>query len=95
MGTSRASGGQAPLFLFGWTGDFGDPANFLNVHFGSATDQFGFNDPKLFSLLSKADQETDIEKRVALYQAASVYVMQKLPMVPYVHTTVALASGRM
>lgn len=87
---SGVQGGQAPLFLFGWTGDFGDPANFLNVHFGSATDQFGFNDPKLFNLLTKADQETDIEKRVALYQAASVYVMQKLPMVPYVHTTVAV-----
>jgi peptide/nickel transport system substrate-binding protein len=87
---SGVQGGKAALFLFGWTGDFGDPANFLNVHFGSYTDQFGFNDKKLFDLLTQADQETDIDKRTGLYQAASVYVMQRLPMVPYVHTTVAV-----
>ena len=87
---SGVQGGKAALYLFGWTGDFGDPANFLNVHFGAATDQFGFDDPKLFNLLTRADQETDIAKRVTLYQQASVYVMQTLPMVPYVHTTVGL-----
>jgi peptide/nickel transport system substrate-binding protein len=87
---SGVQGGQAALFLFGWTGDFGDPANFLNVHFGAYTDQFGFNDQKLFTLLTNADQETDAAKRVALYQAAGIRVMQTLPMVPYVHTTVAV-----
>ena len=87
---SGLQGGKAALYLFGWTGDFGDPANFRNVHFGSQTDQFGFNDPKLFTLLTSADQETDADKRVALSPQASVYVMQRLPMVPYVHTTVAL-----
>ena len=87
---SGVQGGKAALYLYGWTGDFGDPANFLNVHFGAQTGQFGFDDPKLFNLLTKADQETDIPTRIKLYQQASVYVMQTLPMVPYVHTTVGL-----
>jgi len=87
---SGAQGGKAALYLLGWTGDFGDPANFLNVHFGTETTLFGFNDPKLFTLLTRADQETDNAKRVKLYQQASIYVMQTLPMVPYVHTTVAV-----
>lgn len=87
---SGAQGGKAALYLLGWTGDFGDPANFLNVHFGTYTDLFGVNDPKLFNLLTRADQETDNAKRVKLYQQASIYVMQTLPMVPYVHTTVAV-----
>ena len=91
---SGVNGGKAALYLFGWTGDFGDPANFLNVHFGQFNDQFGFNDPKLFNLLTNADQETDVDKRVALYQQASVLVMQTLPMVPYVHTTVANAARK-
>src|SRR5919197_1229074 len=29
--------GKHQLFLFGWIADFGDPADFLNVHFGSHT----------------------------------------------------------
>jgi peptide/nickel transport system substrate-binding protein len=87
---SGVNGGQAEVFLFGWTGDFGDPANFLNVHFGQFNSQFGFNNKKLFDLLTRADQETDIEARTQLYKQASVLVMQLLPMAPYVHTTVAV-----
>ena len=83
--------GKAQVFLLGWTGDFGDPANFLNVHFGSKTDQFGFDNPKLFDLLTRADSETNIAKRTALYQQASIDVMKFLPVVPYVHSKPALA----
>ena len=89
LGTVQSGGAQ--LFLFGWTGDWGDPGNFLNVHFGSETKQFGFNNPSLFAQLAKADAETDLAKRTALYQAASVAVMKFLPVVPYVHSTPALA----
>jgi peptide/nickel transport system substrate-binding protein len=83
--------GKAELFLLGWTGDFGDPANFLNVHFGSMTKQFGFNNTKLFNELATADAETNIAKRTAEYQQASIDVMKYLPVVPYVHSTPALA----
>jgi peptide/nickel transport system substrate-binding protein len=83
--------GKAELFLLGWTGDFGDPSNFLNVHFGSPTDQFGFNNPALFNLLKRADGEPNLTKRAQLYQQASIQVMKYLPMVPYVHTKPALA----
>ena len=83
--------GQAPLYLFGWTGDFGDPANFLNVHFGSETAQFGFSNPALFNALKAADEETDLAKRTKLYEAASIQVMKLLPMVPYANNRPALA----
>jgi peptide/nickel transport system substrate-binding protein len=82
--------GKAELYLLGWTGDFGDPSNFLNVHFGSENDQFGFNNPALFSLLQRADSEPNLARRAALYQQASILVMKFLPMVPYVHTKPAL-----
>ncbi len=82
--------GKAQVFLLGWTGDFGDPANFLNVHFGSETKLFGFNNPALFALLAKADAETDIAKRTKLYEQASIQVMKFLPVVPYVHSRPAL-----
>jgi peptide/nickel transport system substrate-binding protein len=83
--------GKAEVYLLGWTGDFGDPANFLNVHFGAPNDQFGFTNQALFSLLTKADSETNLEKRTALYQQASIDVMKYLPMIPYVHSSPALA----
>lgn len=83
-------GGDAALYLFGWTGDFVDPANFLNVHFGSESAQFGFNNPALFALLKKADEETDTAKRTLLYEQASVQVMKFLPMVPYANNKPAL-----
>ena len=85
-----AQGGQAALYLLGWTGDFGDAANFLNVHFGAENAQFGFNNPSLFKLLAQADAETNLEKRTKLYQQASIQVMKFLPMVPYAHARPAL-----
>ena len=83
--------GKDQLFLFGWIADFGDPADFLNVHFGSKTAQFGFDNPTLFAMLAKADGEPNYAKRVADYQAASVYVMKFLPVVPYVWASSAVA----
>ena len=76
--------GKDQLFLFGWNPDFIDPDNYLNVHFGSKTAQFGFDNPALFTLLAKADAESDPDRRAALYQQASVQVMKLLPVIPYV-----------
>ena len=88
---AQVQSGKAELYLLGWTGDFGDPADFLNVHFGAVNPQFGFNNPQLFSLLKRADAETNLAKRAELYQKASIMVMTYLPMIPYVHSTPALA----
>lgn len=88
---SGVQSGKAALYLFGWTGDFGDPANFLNVHFGAENAQFGFNNPALFGLLKKADAESNLDIRTGLYQKASVDVMKFLPMVPYANNRPALA----
>jgi len=88
---SQVSDGQAQVFLLGWTGDFGDPANFDNVHFGQFNTQFGFKNARLFAMLRTADSETNNAKRVKDYQAAEVYIMKFLPVVPYVHTKPALA----
>jgi peptide/nickel transport system substrate-binding protein len=86
--------GNDQLFLFGWIADFADPADFLNVHFGSHTDQFGFNNPSLFNLLAKADAEPNPTKRTALYQQASVQVMKFLPVVPYVWSASAVGLAK-
>ncbi len=88
---AQVQSGKAEVYLLGWTGDFGDPADFDNVHFGAFNPQFGFHNTKLFNMLSKADQETNAAKRTKDYQQAEIYIMKFLPMVPYVHTKPALA----
>jgi peptide/nickel transport system substrate-binding protein len=84
--------GKYQLFLFGWNPDFVDPANYLNVHFGSKTAQFGFDNAGEFTLLANADAEADPDKRAALYQQASVQVMKLLPVVPYVWAAGAIVT---
>ena len=61
-----------------------------STHFAAQKAQFGFNNPSLFKALETADSETNLNKRVALYQAASVQVMKFLPMVPYANASPAL-----
>jgi peptide/nickel transport system substrate-binding protein len=82
--------GKYQVFLFGWIADYADPADFLNYHFGLPKPQFGFNNPKLFALLARADRERNLKKRIKLYQQANVAVMKFLPVVPYVWVGSAL-----
>jgi len=87
----KVNSGQAQLYLLGWTGDYGDPDNFIGTFFRTAQDAWGFNNPKLFNLLEQARQETNLTKRITMYQDANRQIMKFLPGVPYVHSTPALA----
>jgi peptide/nickel transport system substrate-binding protein len=88
----RAQEGNAGhLHLLGWTGDYGDPDNFIGTFFQTETGQFGFTNQELFSLLDDAEAETDPAQRTALYQDANRQIMEFLPGVPYAHTSPAIA----
>ena len=79
------------LHLLGWTGDYGDPDNFIGVFFQQPTDQFGFTNEEITTTLDEAETETDAAKRTELYQEANREIMDFLPGVPYAHTKPALA----
>jgi peptide/nickel transport system substrate-binding protein len=83
--------GKAQMYLIGWIADFADPDNFIGTFFQDAKPEWGFKNPELFSLLDKAEAETDEAKRTELYQEANRKIMQLLPGVPYVHAKAALA----
>ena len=83
--------GKAQVYLYGWTGDFGDPDDFDGVFFRTPQKQWGFNNPAIFNLLTKARDESNLNKRIALYKQANNMLMKFLPGVPYVHTSPALA----
>jgi peptide/nickel transport system substrate-binding protein len=83
--------GQAQVYLLGWTGDYGDPDNFVGTFFQTPQDAWGFDNKEIFSALDAAETETDLDKRATLYQDANKLIMDFLPGVPYVHTKPALA----
>jgi peptide/nickel transport system substrate-binding protein len=88
---SKVTDGSAgDLNLIGWTGDYGDPDNFLGVFFGSYSAQFNFRNSQIFNILQKARTQTNQAVRTKLYQQANKIIMNYLPAVPYAHTSPAL-----
>jgi peptide/nickel transport system substrate-binding protein len=83
-------GTAGDLNLIGWTGDFGDPDNFLGTFFQTFSPQFGFHNSAIFNILSKAEAQKSLAKRIALYKRANVMIMKYLPAVPYAHSRPAL-----
>ena len=83
--------GNAQVYLLGWTGDYGDPDNFVGTFFQNPQKAWGFNNPEIHKALADAETETDLEAREQAYQEANRKIMDFLPGVPYVHTKPALA----
>jgi peptide/nickel transport system substrate-binding protein len=87
----KVNTGAAQMYLLGWTGDFGDPDNFVGTFFRTAQPAWGFTNQALFDALDAARQESDLGKRTSDYQAINKQIMDFLPGVPYVHTQPSLA----
>jgi peptide/nickel transport system substrate-binding protein len=87
-------GSAGDLNMVGWTGDFGDPDNFLGTFFKTYNPQFGWKNNIVQRTLEQAAQETDQTKRAKLYAKASYLISKAVPAVPYVHTTPALGAQK-
>jgi peptide/nickel transport system substrate-binding protein len=83
---SQIRSGKYPgLFMVGWTGDNGDPDNFLYELFSSDNIPVGdtsrYKNPEVDAALRQAQQEPNHDKRVALYQQAQKTIMEDAPWV--------------
>lgn len=83
--------GNAQIYLLGWTGDYGDPDNFIGTFFRTRQPAWGFDNKELFDALTKARDTADQAERTKLYEDINQQIMDFLPGVPYVHTQPALA----
>ena len=89
---SAVNRGDAQMYLVGWTGDFGDPDNFIGTFFRTPQDAWGrFKNAAIYAILNKALGETNYAKRVQEYQQANDMIMKFLPGVPYAHSSPAIA----
>jgi peptide/nickel transport system substrate-binding protein len=87
----NADNGRYGLYLLGWTGDFGDPDNFIGTFFQTPQPAWGFDNEEIFTILDEAEQEVDQDARTQLYEQANELIMDFLPGLPYVHTKPGLA----
>ena len=86
--------GKHQMCLLGWTGDNGDPDNFMNVLYGANACSIGtagnyafFNDENVQILLSKALQTYDKEKRAEYYKKAQEVIHEDAGWVYLAHST--------
>ncbi|MBU8880663.1 ABC transporter substrate-binding protein [Bacillus sp. FJAT-29790] len=94
----KAAKGEFDTFMLGWTGDNGDPDNFIYTlldkdSIGSNNYSYYSND-ELHDILIEAQTETDQEKRNELYKKAQEIIKEDAPWVPLVHSTPLLAASK-
>ncbi len=92
--------GQHDMGLLGWTGDNGDPDNFLYVLLDKSATVFPANNiafyrsEELHKVLVDAQLEIDTDARTELYRRAQEIVHQDAPWVPLVHATQTAAFNK-
>lgn len=91
---SLTENGEHDMAFMGWTGDNGDPDNFLyvlldkdNAKVGSAGNIAFYKNDEVHDLLKAAQTEMDQVKRTELYMEAQVIIHEDAPWFPIAHTT--------
>ncbi|MEM9137377.1 MAG: ABC transporter substrate-binding protein [Cyanobacteria bacterium P01_F01_bin.42] len=89
----RNTGPGFQSFMLGWTGDYGDPDNFLYAHFGpGATQDLGnYQNQKLFDLLKQARSAQDFQTRQSSYQQIDSILFEEALRIPIVHSKPLMA----
>jgi peptide/nickel transport system substrate-binding protein len=89
---AKTQAGEHSMCLLGWTGDNGDPDNFMNVLYGANQCTLGtagnvafYNNTEAQDLLSAALQTYDATERSNLYKEAQVMLHEDAPFVYLAH----------
>jgi peptide/nickel transport system substrate-binding protein len=95
---AKIRNGEHPMCLIGWTGDNGDPDNFLYTLLdrdaaakGSAQNYSFWRDARFHSLMMDGQRTLDKSARAAIYRRALDMVHDQVPVIPLVHTTAPFA----
>lgn len=89
------AGAKDDLYMMGWTGDNGDPDNFIYTlldkdSIPSNNRSFYVNE-SLHKILVQAQTEVNQDKRADLYKKSQEIIKQDAPWIPLVHTTPLIA----
>ena len=88
----RAKNGEHDAMIYGWTGDNGDPDNWLGVLYSCAAVK-GSNyakwcNPAYDTLVQQAKSSNDREQRIQWYQQAQQILKEQVPITPIANSTV-------
>ncbi|MCB5197356.1 ABC transporter substrate-binding protein [Deefgea salmonis] len=86
----RAKAGEHDLLFMGWSGDNGDPDNFLTPQFACASVESGLNfarfcQPQLDGLIRSGKTTAKLAERTQHYQAAQKIIRQQALWIPLAH----------
>jgi len=89
----RTKKGEHETMMLGWTGDNGDPDNFMYVLLGCPAAETGGNrafwcDEEFNGLLEQAKVSADVDTRTALYEEAQVIFKEAAPWITIAHSVV-------
>jgi peptide/nickel transport system substrate-binding protein len=79
------------LFQLGWTGDNGDPDNFLAVLFdglASSSIRTQWHNKEYHDLMTQGKQTIDQNKRAEIYKKALKLIYDEVPVISVAHSTV-------
>jgi peptide/nickel transport system substrate-binding protein len=87
----REQPAEMDLFQLGWTGDNGDPDNFLAVLFdglASSSIRTQWHNKKYHDLMTQGKQTIDQNKRAEIYKTALKLIYDEVPVISVAHSTV-------
>lgn len=95
----KSSQGEHEMLQLGWSGDNGDPDNFLHILLGCQSVEAGSNyarwcNAEFDKLINQAKVITDVKQRSEFYKKAQVIFKDQAPWVPIAHSTVFRAMAK-
>jgi len=86
------AGNTGNIFALGWCADYPDPENFLDLlfHTGSSQNLSGYHNGAVDALLEKARTESDVSRRLTLYQEIERMIVADAPVLFVAHSLSAL-----
>src|SRR5271156_3977451 len=96
---TKVRNGEHPLCLIGWTGDNGDPDNFMyplldqDSAVKGQTQKYSFwREPKFHRLMLAGQQTVGEAARRRIYEAANAMIHDQAPAIPLAHSVVSFAA---
>lgn len=95
----KSSQGEHEMLQLGWSGDNGDPDNFLHILLGCQSVEAGSNyarwcNADFDKLINQAKVITNLDARSDLYKKAQIIFKDQAPWVPIAHSTVFRAMAK-